>query len=492
LTQQQETEGVWFHEPESDNGEVGDLEVQRFNEDNSNDEFDQLALTVDGDLGFATLTYSGSIMERDVEYNNDYSDYSQDNPFVAAYACGYYDSGPITSRCTSGNVFYEEENEYERNTHELRLQSQGDDALQYIVGFFYEESTHEYRQEWLIPGMAEGVGYNNLDKDNLWYLTDQKREDEQTALFGEVSYDLSDQLTATIGARFFENESSLKGVTAYGITANDNNFPRLDVDSTADDNDSIFKVNLSYTIDDNKNVYFTWSEGYRAGGLNRDETLGVVPLEYDPDFLTNWEFGWKTTWMDQRLRWNGAVYFMEWEDLQITKFDSDIFDSPVGLTINAGEAEITGLESDLTFIPAEGWTLSGAFAYNQAELSKDFTVGSVLLPDGTDLPHVPELKYNLTGRYEFGLGEFDAFGQLVYAYVDDSYSDLFVADREEQDSYDNVNFTAGLSKDSWGIDLYVNNLTDERAEISRSTQPYGNYITTNRPRTVGIKYRMRF
>jgi outer membrane receptor protein involved in Fe transport len=98
------------------------------------------------------------------------------------------------------------------------------------------------------------------------------------------------------------------------------------------------------------------------------------------------------------------------------------------------------------------------------------------------------------------LGDVETYTQLVYAYVGDSQSDIFkyrggdtsTDTRETQESYENLNLTAGIDVNNWGVDLYVNNLTDERAEITRGVGAGGNNITTNRPRTIGIKYRMRF
>jgi iron complex outermembrane recepter protein len=509
LTQEMETEGVWSHDEENPNGEIGELEVQRFNEDSMNDEFTQFALTVEGDLGFASLTYAASVMDREIEYFNDYADYMVDVPGYVAYICGYYSyyyGGPITAECTSGNIFYQEDNEFERTTHEIRLQSQGSSPLQYTVGFYYEDASHEYLQEWIAPGMAQGGGMDLLG-GNRWYVTDQKREQEETAVFGEISYDFTDKLTVLLGARYFENEDAIKGITAYGIEAFDSyGFGLIDVDVKAKDEDSIFKVNVAYALDDDKNIYFTWSEGYRAGGVNRASSATVDPT-YAPDFLTNWEFGWKTDWLDQSLRWNGAAYFMEWEDMQFTKFSTAAFQQPIGLTINIGEAEITGFETDLTYMPIEGLTLTAAFGYNEAELSEDFVLiptdpsssKSLNAPKGTPLPYAPELKYNLSGRYDFEMGGFDAYAQMVYAYVDESYNDLFVfngetpnSDRQIQDSYDNVNVSAGIARGNWRVELYANNLTDERAEISRDTQAYGTYVTTNRPRTIGMSLSMRF
>ncbi len=499
LTQKQETEGVWWHDPENGSGEVDDYETQVFNPANSEDDFTQFAFTVEGDLGFGSLTYAGSFMDREVEYNNDYSDYADYNStsWIQYYSCNYYEiSGPATADCTSNNIFYEEENDYSRDSHELRLQSQLEGPFQFLAGLYYEKATHEYRQEWIMPGMAEGPDFNLLDKEDLWYLTDQKRVDEQKAVFGEVSYDFTDSLTATLGARYFENESTLEGITGYGVQLP--GVPIVNVNSSMDDSDSIFKVNISYAIDEDKNIYFTWSEGYRPGGINRDETA-IVAGDFAPDFLTNWEFGWKTTLMDGRMRWNGAAYLMEWEDMQFTRYDES-FGSPVGLTLNVGEAEIKGVETDLTFMLTENLTVSAAMAYNQAELVEDFVIGTNSSPDGTELPHVPELKYNLNARYQFNLGGYDAFAQVVYAFVDDSYSDIFkhtdgdtsIDQRQTQDSYENINLSAGFETETWGVDLYVNNLTNETPQITRSTVSYDSSYVTNRPRTVGVTYRMRF
>jgi outer membrane receptor protein involved in Fe transport len=432
-----------------------------------------------------------------------------DVPSYVAYICGYYSyyyGGPITEECTSGNIFYQEDNEFERTTHEIRLQSQAESPFQYTAGFYYEDGSHEYLQEWIAPGMAQGGGMNLLG-NNRWYITDQKRDQEEMAIFGEVSYDITDKLTVLLGARYFENEDAIEGITAYGIEAFDSyGFGLIDVDVEAEDEDAIFKVNIAYAIDDYKNIYFTWSEGYRPGGVNRASSATVDPT-YAPDFLTNWEFGWKTDWLNQTLRWNGAAYFMEWEDMQFTQFNSAAFLQPIGLTINIAEAEITGIETDFTWLPVQGLTLTAAMAYNEAELSEDFVLipdnptssRSLNAPDGTPLPYAPEWKFNLSARYDFGIGSFDSYGQIVYAYVDDSYNDLFVyngdtlnTDRQQQDSYDNVNASAGLGRDNWNIELYVTNLTDERAEISRDTQAYGTYITTNRPRTIGLRLSMRF
>jgi len=500
IDQKQESEGVWFHDPENPNGEIGDLEVQRFYDDGTDDHFTQAGITLEGDLEFATLVYAGSFMNRDMDTASDYSDYTDYNntSWIQYYGCEYYGTAS-EGDCTDMGVFYQSENAYERDTHEIRLQSNGDGAFNYLVGLYIEDSSHDYRQEWVMEGMAKGPDFRLFNEPDLWYLTDQKRIDNQKAVFGEVTYDFSEAMSLTLGARYFENESELSGVSGYGLIAP--GYPIIAVDTKVEDSGSIVKATLNYDLSDSVMIYGTFSEGYRPGGLNRDETA-VVERVYKPDYLTNYEFGWKSDWMDGTLRWNGAAYYMSWDDMQLTKFDSS-FGSPVGLTINVSEAEITGIESDVTWLVSESWTLSAAASFNNAELSKDLVVGVKNAPAGTELPRVPEFKANVSARYNTLIGGMDSYAQLVWAYVDDSYNDVFKYSsigsttdvRTVQDGYDIVNLSAGVDQMSWGLELFVSNLLDERAQITRGAQggaSWDSTVTTNRPRTIGVKFKMRF
>jgi iron complex outermembrane receptor protein len=498
LTQKQETEGVWFQDSENPSGDVGDLEVQRYFPDSMDDEFSQAALTIEGNFGSSSLVYAGSFMDRDVQYFNDYSDYADyfSTSWIQYYGCEYYGTADVDVDCSSMAIFYNDDNQYKRNTHELRLQSTDNAPLQYIVGLYYEDASHDYRQEWIMDGMAQGADFRQFGVSNLWYLTDQKRADKQSALFGEVSYAFTEQLTTTLGARWFENESKLVGVSGYGLIAP--GFPIINVDSKDEDSDSIFKFNLTYKIDDKKMVYLTWSEGYRPGGINRDET-DLVARIYKSDFVTNTELGWKTMWLDNNLRWNGAIYHMQWDDMQFTRFDSS-YGSPVGLTVNASEAKIVGIESDITYLLTPDWTVTAAFNFNQAELAADLLVGSNLSPEGTALPNVPDFKGNLTSRYNVVIGGYNSFAQIVYSYVGESYSDIYkykTGDvnldlRDVNNSYSIVNLSAGIDMDGWGVNMYVDNLTDERAQLSRGGASYDSTVTVNRPRNVGIRFHMLF
>ena len=237
--------------------------------------------------------------------------------------------------------------------------------------------------------------------------------------------------------------------------------------------------------------YGTYSQGYRPGGANRTEQLGAT---YDPDFLDNFELGMKSTWFDGRMRLNGAVYYMDWDDVQIGFFNPDI--SLLGLVDNIGAAESKGIELDLTALLTQNLEVSVAWAYNRAELTEDYyRRDSNTTPDafdGQDLPFTPDNKFTFTGKYNFAVAEMPAYAQLNYSYTDSMWNGIFFNSREEMDDYGIANASVGVTTGRWNAELYVSNLTDEVAELYINTVDIQRLVTVNRPRTFGVRMGMRF
>lgn len=487
MHQRQKTNGVWDHDPD----DVGDLQVERFFEDKGKDQWTQAALTVEGEVGGLQLTYAGSYLDREVDYDVDYSAYSEYSAYIPYYTC--YSTGSLDfSTCTDPREQFDSDDTYEVMTHEFRVQNDEANRLRFIAGLFYQKAEHDYLNIWHIPSIPPERSVNANPQlsgypDDAYFVTDQLRTEKELAGFGEVSFDITEQLTATGGIRVFQTKSSIVGAVGTLFSGS----PLVDVASK--ESGEVYKFNLSYEPNPDLLLYATYSEGFRAGGNNRTQTSNI-PGVYKSDLITNYEIGWKATLAGGDVRWNGSIFNMDWDDIQITRFDPA--ESFLGLTANVGKARSRGIETDLAAYLGGGLQINAAASYIDATLRSDYvrnlSTGNVDAPSGTRLPDVPKFKFAGSARYEFALGSNDAFVQASYQHVGSRWNDLFVARRQLQGSYDIVNLSAGVDFERFSVSAFLNNAFDERAELNRNAATYDERITTNRPRTIGIRLGARF
>jgi outer membrane receptor protein involved in Fe transport len=481
---------------------------------------------VQGKVGNFDVTYAYSHLDRTVDSESDYSDYGYwyDSLFGsgAAFCSAVDDEGACDpDTLVDPSQYIQARDGYAKSTHELRISSPADDRLRFVAGVFWQSSRHDIYQRYKVDNLATELEVNGWP-DTIW-LTTQVRRDHDEAIFGEVSYDITDKLTLTGGMRFFKYDNSLRGFFGYGdgfsgSTGVSQCFssesvlggPCLNLDKEVSERDHLGKVNLSYKIDDQKMVYFTWSEGYRPGGVNRRGTLPP----YTSDFLTNWEVGWKTTWAGNRLSFNGAVFQEDWEDFQFSYLGAN------GLTEirNAGQARVRGAEMELAFAASYNLQLSAAVAMYDAKLTADYCVetdaNNVPIPAcydpdyegdrafaGSRLPLTPRFKANATARYTWDIGSFEAFWQASLVHVGDRTTDLREAQRnfvDNADAYTMLDLSSGLKKDNWSLDVFLKNATDERGELGKFSQcatltcGYQPYTITTRPRTLGVRFTREF
>jgi len=267
------------------------------------------------------------------------------------------------------------------------------------------------------------------------------------------------------------------------------------------------KLSAAYTIDEDKMIFATYSEGFRSGGANSGKKGSVYGIDgqfhtFDSDTLLNYELGFKSTWADGRFQFNITAYHMVWEDIQIEAIDTDAAVFASGI-VNFAEAEIDGFEADFSWIPAENWELSGVLGYNDAALSED----SVLFPDGDDpktavkgtrLPLVPDWKAALTAQYTFPQQLWGAEPYLlgVYQYQGDSVnslegisSTLGTNPVRTHPSYSLFNLRFGLNSGSWSASIYVDYVFNEYGINLFNDRWIKTRVTVTRPRTIGINYR---
>jgi iron complex outermembrane receptor protein len=526
MGQRQTSHGSFAFDPE-----VGDLALTHFYREHAEDRWAQAALTVEGKIGNFDLTYAFAHLKRDVDVDSDYSDYSfwYDTLYAyGQYLCSELDAdGCVPGTLVNPSQYIQGVDGYKKDSHELRLASPQDERFRFVVGVFLQDQKHSIEQRYLIDGdLADELSVTGWP-DTLW-LTQQNREDKDSAVFGEMSFDITEQLTATLGARFFKVDNTLKGFFGFseGVSGStgeaacfdETDFdgaPCINLDKRVKEDDHIGRFNLTYQINDDVMVYGTWSEGYRPGGINR---RGSLP-PYLSDFLTNYEVGLKSAWLDNTVIFNASLFRQDWEDFQFSILGAN------GLTEikNANQAQIDGLEMDLNWAATYNLSISGGFSFFDAELSANYCgftddngipvteCDAPQAPSGTQLPVTPKFKGNLTARYTADVGDYQVYGQGIVAHTGERESDLRIATRDilgDLDAYTTVDFSAGVRRDNWTVEFYVNNLFDERAEINRFTQcsesicgasgvvddyPNGQiYTVTNQPRTFGVKFSQEF
>jgi iron complex outermembrane receptor protein len=546
MGQRQETQGAFWYDEQ-----VGDLSIQHFYPESSEDRWWQAALTVEGKIGNFDITYNYAHLKRDVDVESDYNDYSFWYDTLYAYGSVIYDNN---GDLINPSQYIQGKDRYKKHSHELRIASPSDNRFRFVAGIFWQQQFHDIEQRYKIDNLADSLDIFGWP-DTLW-LTKQERRDHDEAIFGEVSFDFTDTLSATLGARHFRADNSLQGFFGFSGSLENgtgyfpgaeygeqvcedlygpdksawpdfNGAPCEVFDKNVEEDGTLGKFNLSWQFRPNKMFYFTWSEGYRPGGINRRGTLPP----YLSDYLTNMEVGWKTTWLENRLAFNGSIFRQEWEDFQFSILGAN------GLTEikNANQAQIDGIEMSLDFAATYNLHLGAAVAWYDAELTENYCgatfadgspitdcpAGSVVegipfpdgpeAPTGTRLPVTPRLKGSATARYTWDVGTMEAYWQLSGVYVGKRTSDLRLVEREilgNLDAYSLFDFSIGLGRDDWNIEFYVNNLLDERADISRFTNcaesvcgasgvdpdyPNGQvYTVTNQPRTWGLKWSKEF
>ncbi|MEO0367150.1 MAG: TonB-dependent receptor [Pseudomonadota bacterium] len=501
FSQEIDREGVWDFEPG-----LGEFNSQSFAPDEAVDEYDLWSWTVNGRVAGLDMVYTGSYLDRELNEVADYSGYANNGPFIPYYICNY----PLYTRCGTPDFFLEQFYTVERTTHELRFSTDEDKRLRAIFGVYNDDTEIIEQGDWNYPSSIEfGLAPNapipgatssnpNTRNPGVVFFNDFTRDKKETSFFGELSYDFNDQWTASVGLRRYDIEIGLRGSSNFANRGVDgdggNNVDEILAGaSPADFQDTIFKFNLQYKHSDDVMFYATVSEGYRAGGFNRNggasQTPGVppfVPDFYESDELLNYEVGWKTTLADGTFRFNGSAYFIEWNEIQTGTLDFTI--SNLTFISNAADAEVKGVEIDSIWQPNDNFTLFTNVSFNDSELTRVPPNIISIEPEGSPLGLAPELQYVVRGRYEKEMANGLGFAQLTMQYTDDQVSTLN-ADPFLLDSYTTFDASLGFGRDNWNATLFIENLTDEVADLFISDEDDIVKTTPNRPRTVGVRFK---
>jgi outer membrane receptor protein involved in Fe transport len=418
---------------------------------------------------------------------------------------------------------------YTKTSNEFRISSPSDYRFKATAGLFYQRQTDDIRAEFDVPNLP--VFYEVTGQKDVLYLSQMDRTDRDYAVFGDGTISITDKLSLTAGIREFWVNNTLYGffgfnddgysgtgealcvkagipiVTTPGVYTGGNR-PCVNTDKKVVEHGETHKVNLQYQFNPDLMAYATLSTGFRPGGNNRRPEA----LSFNADTLTNYELGWKTTWLDRSLRWNGAVFYEKWKDAQTS------VQGQFGITaiVNAGDAKVEGIESELSWAADEHLTLSASVTgLLKAEITTVFCgptptglaqhscpVADVDAFPGTQLPVTPKIKGTGTARYAFNVGDYKSFAQAsVFHQSSTTYSleaTRFYAG--DTPSFTTVDFSAGTGLKNWHVEVFVQNAFDERGQLGRNSECNDgvHYCLTNshiypiKPMEYGIKFGQKF
>ncbi|MFC2953717.1 TonB-dependent receptor [Marinicaulis aureus] len=502
---------------------LGDLNAGRFYDEQNEDRFFQAALTVEGKVGNFDVTYAGAYLKRQIDSFSDYTDYAYYYDVLYGYGAYFYDD---MYNLVDPSQTYQGDDSFAKYSNEIRVSTPQDKRIRAVAGFFQNHQTHYIHQQYVVENLTSLFEVTD-HPDTIW-LTEQKRTDRDLALFTELEFDITDKLTFIGGVRGYRYNNSLQGFFGYSANFSSRTgeaacfgpsivpgSPCTNLDRTTKDTGETHKLSLTYDVTEDAMVYFTYSTGFRPGGVNRRGTLPP----YLADSLRNLEVGFKTAWADNRVIFNAAAFTQKWSDFQFPLLGQN------GLTEiqNAAQAKVNGFEADLSLRPTEGLTINGAVSVIDAKLAADycgffdFATGgpATVCPqavddpstsadetsppqalDGTRLPVVPDFKGTLTARYEFPVSSsLDAHVQGSVSGQTSSeagLTDADVATLGGQPGYAVFDFSVGVHAEDWEIVAYIANATDERARqlnlvacgVCGDRVQYG----VNVPRTIGLRF----
>ena len=493
-----------------------DLEQVRFSSESMKDDWYQFSLAFNAHLPFADAVLSTSYFHRDFRYEADATAYEYSfNQNAINYDTPAYDfGGDPRGYATNHEVT-------KITTAEIRLSSRADSDSRWswIAGAFYSQERQHTDFDSYVRDYSDTPSFEyysayeaELSGDTLaptdrWFLGRYDTELDQKAVFGELSFDVTENFRITAGGRWFDYDrhNGQQQEQPEGFSG----ASRLDSVRDNSEDGTVTRFNLQYTFSPEHLLYATYSEGFRIGGSNPLKAASLLPRDFQSDTLVNYEIGSKNEWLNHRLRFNVSAYYMKWDDFAVQVEDPQDVVFQLGF-VNLPTATIQGLEGELAFQASKAWTIDASFSYNDATTAEASTL-TVTDEEGTDysfsvekgarLPLTPKWSgsFGVEFRPELTLLGGKPFARVDYSYVGSSFNSLAGIESvvsgnpvEEQRAYDIGNLRFGLEGEKWSGSLFWNNIWDERADLFLNNRWKAQRMSVNRPSSIGVQLQFKF
>ena len=507
------------------------------------DNYEVYSLTLDYDFGPLSLTSVTGYYEREVRW--DRYDFVQGQ-----------NSGPVLFG-TILDVTTETYGRDESFNQELRLVSDFDGPINFLLGAYYKDQEGYGYSIARSPQVLALTSFANVlfgipgPGNDLFFGSDVETGPstrEQLSLFAELTWEVTEALRVIAGARWMDED--LVQPTQDPRTLHDpilavcaltQNFtpPPASLDNpciaaiyitnfqllapvglqnltevtTSVEGEWLPKLAVEWDVTEDILAYTSMAKGIRNGGLNSTYVVATAPeipnddVDFDQDELTAYEVGLKSTLLGGDLILNAAVYYNDWEDIQVL-----LSTSAGGLLENAGDAYSLGFELESVLAVNDFLTFTGAFNYTASEFDgaqlyetdlativrETLGLPPNIIDDGNQLPNVPEysLSLALDAVYPDFWQGMDLIGRLDHVWVDERHQSALNADEFLLDDYSLTNLRAGVASERWSAIFSINNLFNDLSDQARlRTGPAGNHVYSsyvNRPRTYGLNLTYHF
>jgi iron complex outermembrane receptor protein len=362
------------------------------------------------------------------------------------------------------------------------------DKLNWVTGLYYADESARMRADTLIvQALYAAIGADSSSSLRIW------QDSRSYAGYGQATYKLNDKLSATGGARYsydWKESQRERARVNTGVVY----VPRASIDGSW--SALTGRLGLEYRWSPDIMTYLSAARGYKSGGING---AGVKALEFspfDPEFLWTYEVGLRSEWLEQRLRFNMSAFYSDYSGMQFRSLQFDPDGGPINLIANVGSAKITGLEAELTALPARGWELGATLGYQHARY-KNIAAGTTGVTKDMELPYTPDWTLSLFGQYTLPLHD----GAELAGHVDYSYTDrqqLAVSNTPYlvQSAHPMVNarITYRSPGKGWELALFGTNLTDEKVMVTGSDLRTAGWIDAEygAPRQWGANVQVKF
>jgi outer membrane receptor protein involved in Fe transport len=374
-------------------------------------------------------------------------------------------------------------------TQEVRFESKFDSPIQIVVGGYYNYTNSHTKQFELTPFDSSG---------DLAFTENIPAVSRELAGFGDVTYDITEQLQISAGVRDALLSNGRVYKASGWINGGVSDSPARHQEEAATP-----RFTAKYQFDDKNMIYVNAAKGFRAGGQNSqlpplcDASLAAAGLPpgstpYNSDSLWSYEIGAKNSWWDGRINTRAALYHIDWDKIQ----QSVLLSCTYHIVENAGAATSDGGEFEADISPLDGLKFTLGVGYEDAKITQSAVGSSAVV--GQPLNGVPRWTASLLGEYSVPTSFGSAFVRGQYSFTGKSTSlNVDPTNGRERASYELVNVRFGVDSGPWEAALFVKNLFDVRANLSDEQSeiaelPGRPRYLINAPRTLGIDIRREF